>query len=87
MFVASLLSIHRKSSFCFAWWVHILGGKYYNGKRQVSEFARFKMFPIKKIIEIDRDISKKTTAAVIARAEGITYLIFFLVFPSLKSSK
>ena len=60
MFVASLLSINRKSSIRFAWWVHISGVKYYEGKRQVSEFARFKMFPTKKIIKIDRDIGKKT---------------------------
>ena len=46
MFVASLLSINRKSSIRFAWWVHISEVKYYDGKRQVSEFARFKVFPI-----------------------------------------
>ena len=45
-FVASLLSINRKSSIRFAWWVHISEVKYYDGKRQVSEFARFKVFPI-----------------------------------------
>ena len=59
MFVASLLLINRKSFTRFAWWVHISGVKYYTGKRQVSEFARFKRFLIKKIIEIDRDIGKK----------------------------
>ena len=48
MLVASLLSIHRKSSIRFAWRVHISGVKYYDGKQQVSEFARFEMFPIKK---------------------------------------
>ena len=48
MFVASLLSINRKSSIRFAWWVHISWVKYYDGKRRVSEFARFKLFPIKK---------------------------------------
>ena len=62
MFVASLFSINRKSSIRFARWVHISAVKYYDGKRQpVSEFfARFTMFPIKKIIKIDRDIGKKT---------------------------
>ena len=59
MFVASLLSINHQSSIRFAWWVHISGVTYYDGKRQVSEFARFKRFLIKKIIEIDRDIGKK----------------------------
>ena len=37
-FVASLLSIKRKSFIIFAWWVHISGIKYYDGKRQVSCF-------------------------------------------------
>ena len=60
-FVASLLSINRKSSIRFAWWVHISVVKYYDGKQHVSEFARFKMFQIKKIIKIDRDIGKKTS--------------------------
>ena len=35
--------------------------EYYDGKQHVSEFARFKMFPIKKIIKIDRDIDKKSS--------------------------
>ena len=46
LFVASLLSINRKNYIRFAWWVHISEVKYYDGKRQVSEFARFKVFPI-----------------------------------------
>ena len=48
LFVASLLSINLKSSIRFAWWVHISEVKYYDGKRQVSEFARFEVFPILK---------------------------------------
>ena len=59
MFVASSLSINRKSSIRFAWWVHISGAKHYDGKRQVSLLVRFKMCPIKKTIKIDRDIGKK----------------------------
>ena len=43
MFVASLLSIKRKSSIRFAWWVHISGVKYYDGKRQASYSSRFEM--------------------------------------------
>ena len=42
MFVASLLSRYRKGSIHFAWWVHISGIKYCDGRRQVSEFDRFK---------------------------------------------
>ena len=43
----------------FAWLVRISGVEYFDGKRQASKFARFKMLMNKKIIKIDRDIGKE----------------------------
>ena len=45
----------------FAWLVRISGVEYFDGKRQASKFARFKMLMNKKIIKIDRDIGKRPT--------------------------